>query len=122
PPANPDRPFPAYVYKPLVENVRGLLTSRPLVFAVVGIAFFTFLVAYMRRVVYMHGQSQLPPWPEARTSYIVGMVALGIGIGSPLVGYLSGGKVEVGLVPIGALGMMLATTVAGLFLLNIPVL
>jgi MFS family permease len=116
PAANPNRPFPAYIYKPIVENIRVLLTSRPLVFAVIGIAFFTFLVAYMRQVVYMHGQSQLPTWSEAHTSYIVGMVALGIGIGSPLVGYLSGGKVEIGLVPIGAVGMMLATTVAGLFL------
>ncbi len=122
PPANATRPFPPYVYQPIVENIRLIGTSRPLVFAVVGIAFFTFLVAYMRAVVYMHGQSQLPPWTEAQTSYIVGMVALGIGLGSPLVGYLSGGKVEIGLVPIGALGMMLATTVAGLFLLNIPVL
>jgi MFS family permease len=122
PAANATRSFPAYVYKPLVENIRLLLTSRPLVFAVVGIAFFTFLVSYMRAVVYMHGQSQLPPWSEAQTSYIVGMVALGIGLGSPLVGHLSGGKVEVGLVSIGALGMMLATTVAGVFLLNIPIL
>lgn len=122
PAANPSRPFPAYIYKPLWENIRLLLTSRPLVFAVVGIAFFTFLVAYMRAVVYMHGQSQLPPWDEAKTSYIVGMVALGIGIGSPLVGYLSGGKVEVGLVPIGALGMMLATSVAAIALANVPVL
>jgi MFS family permease len=122
PAANPGRSFPPYVYKPLIENVRALLTSRPLVFAIVGIAFFTFLVSYMRAVVYMHGQSQLPPWDEAKTSVIVGMVALGIGIGSPLVGYLSGGKVEVGLVPIGALGMMTATTLAALFLTDVPVL
>ncbi|MFO0926089.1 MAG: MFS transporter [Gemmataceae bacterium] len=120
PAANPHRSFPRYVYQPLIANIRGLLTSRPLVFAVVGIAFFTFLVAFMRMVVYMHGQSQLPPWAESKTSEIVGMVALGIGLGSPLVGYLSGGKVEVGLVPIGALGMVLATSVAALTLTNVP--
>lgn len=122
PAANPTRPFPPYVYGPLVHSIRQLLTSRPLVFAVIGIAFFTFLVAYMRQVVYMHGQSQLPPWSEAQTSYIVGMVALGIGLGSPLVGYLSGGKVEVGLVPIGAIGMVLATSLAAVALQRVPVL
>src|SRR5262245_14304141 len=122
PAANPTRPFPRYVYQPLFKNIRLLLSSRPLVFAVVGIAFFTFLVAYMRQVVYMHGQSQLPRWSEAQTSYIVGMVALGIGIGSPLVGWLSGGKVEVGLVPIGAAGMIVATSVAAMALTNIPAL
>src|SRR5262249_14204703 len=86
---------------------------------VVGIAFFTFLVAFMRQVVYLHGQVQLPPWTELKTSLIVGMVALGIGIGSPLVGYLSGGKVEVGLVPIGAVGLVLATSAATLVLANV---
>jgi MFS family permease len=99
-----------------------LLTSRPLLFTVVGLAFFTFLVAYMRQVVYMHGQSQLPRWSEAYTSYIVGVVALGIGIGSPLVGHLSGGKVEIGLVTIGAVGMMIATSTAALALFNVPLL
>src|SRR5438067_108371 len=53
---------------------------------------------------------------------VVGMVALGIGVGSPLVGFLSGGKVEVGLVPVGAVGMVLATTLAALLLANVPVL
>jgi MFS family permease len=122
PAANATRPFPPYIYQPLWHNIRLIWESRPLRFAVVGIAFFTFLVAYMRQVVYMHGQSQLPPWTEAETSYIVGMVAFGIGVGSPLVGYLSGGKVEVGLVPIGALGMVAATSVAALALVNVPVL
>src|SRR5262249_46620128 len=116
PAANPNRSFPPYLYKPLWDNVKLLLRSRPLVVAVVGIAFFTFLVAFMRATVYMHGESHVPRWSESHTSLIVGMVALGIGLGSPLVGFLSGGKVELGLVPIGAVGMILATLVAGAFL------
>jgi MFS family permease len=116
PPANPKRSFPAYVYGPIIKNVRALLTSRPLAFATVGIAFFTFVVAFMRATVYMFGESQVPRWSESQTSELVCLVALGIGLGSPLVGYLSGGKVELGLVPIGAAGMILATVAAGLFL------
>ncbi len=112
PPANPDRQFPTFLYGPLYHNVKMMLRSRPLAFAVVGIAFFTFIVAFMRATVYMHGESQLPRWSELKTSVVVGMVALGIGIGSPLVGFLSAGKVELGLVPVGALGMSLATIVA----------
>lgn len=120
PAANPQRPFPPYLYQPLYNNIRALLRSRPLAFAVVGIAFFTFIVAFMRATVYMHGESQVPRWDEEKTSLIVGMVALGIGLGSPLVGFLSGGKVEVGLVPIGALGMILATSVAATVLGFLP--
>jgi MFS family permease len=120
PAANPERRFPPYLYKPLWENVRALLKSRPLAFAVLGIAFFTFIVAFMRATVYMHGESQVPRWSESKTSLIVGMVALGIGLGSPLVGFLSGGKVELGLLPIGALGMIVATVVAAVTLQYIP--
>jgi len=70
----------------------------------------------MRVTVYMHGVSQLDRWSELKISVVVGMVALGIGIGSPLVGFLSAGKVELGLIPIGALGMTLGTVVAALTL------
>jgi MFS family permease len=112
PAANPSRPFPPYLYQPLWQSIRTLLRSRPLALAIVGIAFFTFIVAFMRSTMYMHGQTRLPPWDEAKTSEVVGMVALGIGLGSPLVGFLSGGKVELGLVPIGALGMIAATLIA----------
>ncbi len=116
PAANAERPFPKYVYGPLWQSIRGLLRSRPLAVAVVGIAFFTFIVAFMRSTMYMHGQTRVPPWDEATTSEVVGMVALGIGLGSPLVGFLSGGKVELGMVTIGALGMILATAVAATLL------
>lgn len=120
PAANPGRPFPPYLYGPLYANIRALLRSRPLAFAVIGIAFFTFIVAFMRATVYLHGQVQLPRWTESKTSEIVGMVALGIGLGSPFVGFLSGGKVELGLVPVGAIGMVLATLVAAATLGYVP--
>ncbi len=112
PAANPQRKFPPYVFQPLWQSIRALLRSRPLALAVIGIAFFTFVVSFMRATVYMHGESHVPRWSESETSWVVGMVALGIGLGSPLVGFLSGGKVELGLVPIGALGMILAACLA----------
>jgi MFS family permease len=120
PAANPGRPFPPWVYKPLWDSIRMLLRSRPLAFAVIGIAFFTFIVAFMRSTMYMHGESHVPRWTESKTSIVAGMVALGIGLGSPLVGFLSGGKVELGLVPIGALGMIAATLVAAAILGYLP--
>ena len=120
PAANPGRPFPPYVYKPLVANIGEMLRSRPMVLAIIGIAFFTFIVAFMRSTVYMYGECHVPRWNDLETSIVVGMVAVGIGVGSPLVGYLSGGKVEVGLVPIGSLGMAVAAGAAALLLGNVP--
>lgn len=116
PPANPSRPLPRYIYKPLFQNLREIIRSRPLRFALVGIAFFTFMVAYMRAAVYMLGESRAERWNELQTSGIVGMTALGIGLGSPLAGWLSGKKVELGLLPIGGFCMVVAICVAAAFL------
>ncbi|HEV3204641.1 MAG TPA: MFS transporter, partial [Gemmataceae bacterium] len=112
PPANPQRLFPVNPFKPLWDNLRLMLKSRPLALSVLGIAFFTFMVAFMRSTMYMHGETRNPRWSELQTSMVVAMVALGVGMGSPLAGFLSGGKVELGLVPLGAVGMIVATIVA----------
>jgi MFS family permease len=122
PAANPTRHFPPYLYRPLWESLRTLWQSRPLRVAVLGIAFFTFMVAFMRATVYMHGESRVPRWTEFQTSLVVGMSALGIGLGSPLAGYLSGGKVELGLVPLGAVGMAAAAVMTAFYLDNVPAL
>ena len=116
PAANPFRKFPPYLYQPVYANLKEMFRSRPLAIAVIGIAFFTFIVAFSRATIYMHGESQLPRWSEQETSVIVGMVALGIGFGSPLVGYLSGGKIEMGLIPIGIIGMVFGLIGEALFL------
>lgn len=106
PAASPDRKLPRNIFAPLWVNLRVLLHARPLALSVLGIAFFIFMVSYMRAVMYMHGQSRNPPWNELRTSLVVACVALGVGLGSPLAGFLSGGKIELGMVPVGCLGIM----------------
>jgi acyl-[acyl-carrier-protein]-phospholipid O-acyltransferase/long-chain-fatty-acid--[acyl-carrier-protein] ligase len=120
PPADPNRKFPGLIpwrlYKPFVTYLTTMLRSRPLVIALSNIAFFTFIVAFMRSTMYMHGQSQIPRWDEFKTSLVVAVVALGVGLGSPLAGFLSRGKVELGLVPLGAFGMILFCLIAGIFI------
>src|SRR5262249_6761111 len=112
PPANPTRTLPLNLYKPLIDNLKVLMRSKALALSVLGIAFFVFMVAYMRQTMYMHGETRNPRWDEFHTSLIVATVALGVGLGAPLAGYLSGGKVELGLVPLGCVGMIVATLIA----------
>ncbi len=114
PAANPTRPFPFNLFKPLGDNLVVMLRSRPLALSILGIAFFTFMVAFMRSTMYMHGETRVPRWTELHTSMVVATVALGVGLGSPLAGFLSGGKIELGLVPLGAVGMIVASAVAAL--------
>ena len=116
PAANPHRPVPPALYGPLAQSLRTLLASRPLRLTVIGIAVFTFVVAYMRATVYLLGESQNPRWDEFRTSVIVGMSALGVGLGAPLAGFLSGRKIELGLVPLGTIGMIFGAVAASVIL------
>lgn len=115
PAANPTRRFPPSVYGPLVSDVKTLLRVPALRLALQGIAFFTFVVAFMRAAVYMLGESQNPKWDELKTSAVVGTVALGIGLGSPLAGWLSGKKIELRLVLTGAAGMIVLLLAAAYF-------
>jgi MFS family permease len=120
PAANPGQPFPAYIYGPLVTNIRTFLQVKALRLALQGIAFFTFVVAFMRAAVYMLGESQNPRWDELRTSAIVGTVSLGIVLGSPLAGWLSGKKIELRLVSLGAAGMVAMLLAAAAFVDMVP--
>lgn len=122
PPGNPQRSFPVNLFKPLWDNLKVMFKSRPLALSALGIAFFIFMVAYMRQVMYMHGQTRNPPWDEFKVSLIVATVALGVGLGAPMAGNLSGGKIELGLVPIGCLGMILSTILASLLIQDTAVL
>ena len=122
PATNPTRPFPKNVYGPLVANVRGMYAVPSLRLVLMGLVFFTFVVAFMRATVYMLGESQNPRWDELKTSAIVGTVALGIGLGSPLAGYLSGKRIELRLVIAGTLGMIALLLLGAYFIDTVPVL
>lgn len=122
PAADPGKPFPRYVYGPLWANLRTLVRGPALRIALAGLVFFTFVVAFMRATVYMLGESHNPRWDELKTSAVVGTVAFGIGLGSPLAGWLSGKKVELRLVPLGALGMVLGCLGAAVWLDRVPLL
>jgi MFS family permease len=122
PASNPTRAFPKYIYAPIVANVRTLASVPALRLVLVGLVFFTFVVAFMRAAVYMLGESQNPRWDELKTSVIVGTVALGIGLGSPLAGWLSGKRIELRLVLAGAAGMIASLVAAAYFIDAVPVL
>lgn len=120
-PANPDRQFPGWnplkLYAPLAADLKMLFQLASRRTALCSIAFFTFMTVYMRGVMYMHGESQNPIWSELKTSMVVASVALGIGIGSPLAGFLSGGKLELGMVTVGTLGMAIFSAIGAICVL-----
>src|SRR5207249_2032757 len=53
---------------------------------------------------------------EMKVAFLIALISLGIGFGAPLAGALSGNKVELGLVPIGAVFLIVFTGSMSVFL------
>jgi acyl-[acyl-carrier-protein]-phospholipid O-acyltransferase/long-chain-fatty-acid--[acyl-carrier-protein] ligase len=72
--------------------------------AVLGNTYLWFLAALLQLTVVIFGKFVLGV-NDTQISYLQIALSIGIGIGSFAAGYLSGGKIEYGLIPIGAIGM-----------------
>lgn len=104
PAANPAKKFNANFPGELYRQVRAIRHDRPLMLAIAGNTFFTFIGALLILNLFFYGDGVLHA-KEDQISLLSVALALGIGFGSVAAGYLSGGKIEYGLVPLGALGM-----------------
>jgi len=106
PAADPGRKFRANFLGDLFAQLRRIRRDRPLSLAFLGNAYFNFLGALLLLNLFFYGAYGLL-LSERQISYLNAALALGIGLGSVAAGYLSGGKIEYGLVPLGAFGMSL---------------
>jgi len=86
------------------RGFRELFSNRRLYLTVLGISWFWFLGALVQISIPLYG-TQVLGLSEGATGGLWGAVAIGIGVGSIVAGRLSGHKVELGLVPIGSVGM-----------------
>ena len=111
PAADPVKKFRANPLSDLWMQWRIIRNDRVLWLAVLGNTYFWFLGALLTANIVFYGSDVLKI-SETRTGILQAAVAIGIGLGSFAAGYLSGGKVEYGLIPLGAVGM----TVFGILL------
>src|SRR5258706_13804803 len=72
--------------------------------AVVGNTYFFFVGGLLQFNIFIYGQDVLHI-RSTQGGFLQAALAIGIGLGSFAAGYLSGGKIEYGLVPLGAVGM-----------------
>ena len=104
PAANPKREFRVNPFADLGGQLSVIAKDRALGWAVVGNTFLWFLAALLQFVVVVYGHDMLHV-NEAEISYLQAAIGIGIGVGSLAAGYLSHGKIELRLVPIGGIGM-----------------
>ncbi len=114
PAAAPQKKFQANFVADLWEQMRLMRPDRPLWLAVIGNTYFWFLGTLFLTTVLVYGKDVLELNPT-RISWLDASLALGIGLGSLIAGYISGNKIEYGLIPLGAFGMtVMAALVGGL--------
>src|SRR5260370_33809367 len=106
PAADPARRFRANPFADLGSQIRIIARDRVLAWAVVGNPYLWFLAALLQFVIVIYGHDVLRV-DETQISYLQAAVGIGIGVGSLTAGYLSRGKIEYRLVPLGAIGMTL---------------
>ena len=104
PAANPARQFRANFLGDLFAQIRLIRRDRVLWLAVLGNVYFSFVGALVLQNAILFGTDTLQVG-ELKTSYMQVALAIGVGLGSFAAGYLSGGKIEYGLVPLGAMGL-----------------
>jgi acyl-[acyl-carrier-protein]-phospholipid O-acyltransferase/long-chain-fatty-acid--[acyl-carrier-protein] ligase len=112
PAAAPQKKFRANFVAGLWEQIRLMQPDRSLWLAVLGNTYFWFLGTLFLQTVIVYGKDMLHLSPQ-RIALLDAALALGIGFGSLLAGYLSGNKIEYGLIPLGALGMTVMSAVTG---------
>jgi acyl-[acyl-carrier-protein]-phospholipid O-acyltransferase / long-chain-fatty-acid--[acyl-carrier-protein] ligase len=112
PAAAPQKKFRANFVAGLWEQLRLIRPDRTLWLAVIGNTYFWFLGTLFFQTVLTFGDQILHASP-ARIAILDAALALGIGVGSMLAGYLSGDKIEFGLIPLGAFGMTVMSALVG---------
>jgi acyl-[acyl-carrier-protein]-phospholipid O-acyltransferase/long-chain-fatty-acid--[acyl-carrier-protein] ligase len=106
PAADVTRTIPWNPFAETVTSMKLLASDRPLLRAALGIAFFWTLASLAQMNVDQLGQQELQ-MPQSRIGVLGMMLVLGVGGGSVLAGRWSGGHVELGIVPLGAIGVAL---------------
>jgi len=96
----------------IFKTLFGLRRDRYLLLAVLGAAYFLFLGAFIQQALLYYGMEALG-LSVVRSGYFFPMAALGIGIGALCAGKLSGRNIELGVVPIGAIGLSLCCIALG---------
>jgi acyl-[acyl-carrier-protein]-phospholipid O-acyltransferase/long-chain-fatty-acid--[acyl-carrier-protein] ligase len=113
PAANPQKKFNVNFPAEIWRQLRAMRGDRPLWLALVGNTYFNFIGALLLLNLFFYGENVLHV-DEAKIGLLNVALALGIGLGSVAAGYLSGGKIEYGLVPLGAFGLSLFSTLLAL--------
>jgi acyl-[acyl-carrier-protein]-phospholipid O-acyltransferase / long-chain-fatty-acid--[acyl-carrier-protein] ligase len=112
PAAAPQKKFRVNFVADLIAQVRLMRGDRPLFLAVLGNTYFWFIGMLFLQTVFVYGKDVFDAQPQ-QIALLQAALAAGIGIGSAVAGYLSGNKIEYGLIPLGSFGLTIMAALLG---------
>lgn len=92
------------IFGEMAGHFRTIVKSRTLRLTVLGIVWFWFLAVLFQTNATLYGSATMG-LSETKASLLLAAVVLGIGLGCLLAGLASDKKVELGLVPLGSIGL-----------------
>jgi len=104
PTADPHKKFRINFLGDFFSQFKAIHADRVLFLGAIGGAFLGFLGALLQPTILFYGKDVLN-LDDTHIGWLQAALALGIGIGSLAAGFLSGGKIEYGLVPLGLTGL-----------------
>ena len=104
PAAAPEKKFRVNFLGDVSRQIQLARRDRVLWLAILGNTYFFFLAALLKMNIVFYG-TDLLRLDEIHIGYMAAAIAVGIGVGSLTAGYLSGGRIEYGLIPMGAIGL-----------------
>ena len=104
PPSGARKPLLLNPFSEITLGLKRLYSDNVLWLAVIGISYFWFLGALMQMNIILFGK-EVMHLDDLRIGLLGTFLAIGIGSGSVAAGRLSGEKVELGLTPLGSIGM-----------------
>jgi len=113
PAADPLKKFRANFVADLWGQLKLIRRDRALWLAVIGNTYFFAIAALIQFLIVIYATDVLRLTDPAQSSYLQAATAIGIGLGSFAAGHLSGGKIETGLIPLGAIGLTVCAALLG---------
>jgi len=111
---NKRNPLPIDPILPNIRILRKIAHTNSLWMCTLGIAFF-WSVGALFQLNILFFSKEILHFDDRGTALILASIGLGIGIGSILAGTISKGAAELGLLPVGAGGMVLFSALLGLY-------
>ena len=110
PAADPHKKFRANFLGDFFSQFKAIRRDRVLFLGVMGNTFLSFLAMLLQLTVVFYGKD-IFHFDDRHSGYLQGGMLIGVGVGSLAAGFLSGGKIEYGLIPLGMAGLTIFSAV-----------